>query len=189
MPFLKEPPLYRVWVSMRQRCENPRFRQWKDYGGRKIDYCDAWKSYEQFEKDMGPRPTPQHTLDRIDNNKGYSPDNCRWATRKEQQRNQRVTRRVTIDGVEYIAADLAERCGQKTDIIVERAKRGLPLGAVLSTDKLYSKDTSHAVAGRKAKAAARTHCRNGHPLNKDNLYVSPSGWRCCRACRRKGERA
>jgi hypothetical protein len=138
MPFRNPHPLYTVWRSMIERCRNPRTKQYEDYGGRGIAVCERWKlpkiGFHNFVADMGQRPDG-YTLDRIDNSQGYSPENCRWASKKEQQRNQRGTRKVTIEGKEYVAADLAERAGIKTDAIVIRAQRGLTLEQVLDPDK------------------------------------------------------
>jgi len=80
---------YSIWCNMKTRCTNPKFKQWKDYGGRGITICPEWlNSFEQFFKDMGKRPDGK-TLDRIDNNKGYERTNCKWSTRSEQNKNQR----------------------------------------------------------------------------------------------------
>lgn len=82
-------PEHAAWSRMRSRCNNPRNNSYKNYGGRGIKVCDRWESFENFYADMGPRPSPDHSLDRKDNELGYGPANCRWATYSEQIRNRR----------------------------------------------------------------------------------------------------
>ena len=82
-------PEYNIWLAMRDRCKNINNKQYKDYGGRGISYIESWNDFQNFINDMGFRPTRFHTLDRINNDRGYYKENCRWATRQEQNRNRR----------------------------------------------------------------------------------------------------
>ncbi len=96
----RQTPEYRAWQAMKRRCYNPNVHQYSDYGGRGIRVCERWlHSFENFLADMGPKPTPQHTIDRKDGDKDYTPGNCRWATDGEQRRNKRTTRYVTVGGI------------------------------------------------------------------------------------------
>ncbi len=95
--------LYYIWESMRKRCRNPNCKDWPRYGGRGIKVCERWDDYAAFVADMGPRPTKRHTLDRKDNQGDYTPDNCRWASPREQalNRDHPRWRTVEINGVVY----------------------------------------------------------------------------------------
>ena len=91
----KEQPEHYIWRTMRARCNNPNDRQYFRYGGRGIKVCKRWDSYAKFLSDMGPRPSANHSLDRIKVDGDYKPSNCRWATRSEQQKNKTSTRFYT----------------------------------------------------------------------------------------------
>jgi hypothetical protein len=85
---------YRAWNALKTRCTNTNIPGYKYWGGRGITLCERWRdSFEAFLADMGPRPSPKHSLDRIDNDGNYEPGNCRWATASEQNRNQRRAKR------------------------------------------------------------------------------------------------
>lgn len=90
-------PIYHTWVSMRDRCNNSNNKRYPAYGGRGITVCERWSSFENFYEDMGERPKGK-TLDRKDNNGNYEKDNCRWATKVEQSRNQRTNKMLSYKG-------------------------------------------------------------------------------------------
>lgn len=91
-------PIYLAWVNMRQRCNNPNRPDYRYYGGRGINVCKRWDEFINFYNDMG-LPKAGESLDRIDNNKDYSPDNCKWSTRKEQSNNRNYNRQITHKGI------------------------------------------------------------------------------------------
>jgi hypothetical protein len=92
---LSHTPEYRIWNAMRNRCTNPKATDWKRYGGRGIQVCERWERFENFSADMGSRPSPTHSIDRVNNDGNYEPGNCRWATASEQALNRRPrTRRA-----------------------------------------------------------------------------------------------
>jgi hypothetical protein len=118
-------PEYRTWSNIRQRAGNQNNSRYSDYGARGITICKRWEaSFTDFLKDMGPKPSPKHSIDRIDNDKGYCPENCRWATVKEQQRNTRQNHRVTYRGETKTVVEWVEELGIPYDTLRMRLKRG-----------------------------------------------------------------
>lgn len=95
---------YSIWQNMVARCNNPNSDSWKDYGGRGITVCDKWSTFDGFLSDMGEAPD-NGTLDRIDTNRGYYPDNCRWADWATQMRNKRNNVWVELDGKKMVRED------------------------------------------------------------------------------------
>ena len=126
----------RAWRSMLSRCYNPKVKCYPRYGGRGIKVCDSWRSsFMNFFIDMGPCPSPRHSIDRKDNNGHYEPKNCRWATEEEQRRNTRRRLYILIDGKAHLMADYAKRQGIDMRLVSERLRRGWTVDAALHTPK------------------------------------------------------
>ncbi len=116
---------FNIYRRILSRCFRKADSNYPRYGGRGITVCQRWiESVENFIEDMGRRPSPSHSIDRIDNNAGYSPENCRWATSKEQANNRRSSRIVTVEGVSKTLAQWADQSGVDADTIGARLKRG-----------------------------------------------------------------
>jgi hypothetical protein len=112
-------PIYNVWYLMLHRCLNPKDKRWEQYGGRGIKVCERWLVFQNFLADMGERPVGM-TLDRKDNDGDYTPDNCRWATRAEQNSNRTNTRLVTLNGETKTVAQWASVFGLKYHTMYKR---------------------------------------------------------------------
>lgn len=126
----KTSPTYSSWKSMMQRCYNTNHPRYTEWGGRGITVCDRWDRFENFLTDMGERPE-KTTLDREDNDKGYSPDNCRWATRIEQAQNTKAIIWVEIDGERRCLKEWCRIRGVDYVMVYTRVRRGMdPLTAL-----------------------------------------------------------
>lgn len=133
---------YKIWVMMKDRCTNPRSAAYELYGGRGITVCDRWDNFEEFIADMGWRPSPQHTLDRIDNNKGYCPDNCRWATVEQQVNNRSNTVVVVFQGNEVPIQRLARMFNLSATALRKRIlERGWTVERAVTTPLRITKAT------------------------------------------------
>lgn len=135
MNALERKRLFWVWCDMRARCNSESHKQFKDYGGRGIKVCDRWQGdggFAAFLADMGPRPEGQ-TLERANNDLGYSPENCRWATRREQNSNRRNCIYVDCDGKQVTLREYCRRKGLRYRPIVKRIQdRNWPVDLALS---------------------------------------------------------
>jgi hypothetical protein len=125
-------PEYGIWKNMRRRCSKESSHVYAYYGGRGITVCPEWSSFERFYADIGPRPSPDHSLDRIDNDGPYSPENCRWATQAEQSRNTRRTMRLTHDGRTLSLREWSRETGIPYATLHDRIRRGWPARTALT---------------------------------------------------------
>jgi hypothetical protein len=130
----KNTPEYRVWNHVKDRCGNPNNTAYDYYGGRGITVCDRWRdSFQNFFDDMGPRPSPKHSIDRVDNDKGYCPENCRWATKEEQANNTRTNVLLEWNGRTQTLAQWARETGIDDGVIGSRLRANWPIERALST--------------------------------------------------------
>lgn len=148
------PPEYFVWKQMRNRCNTTTDYHWERWGGRGITICKRWDDFQAFLKDMGPRPSPKHQIDRQDNDLGYwcgKPEcpecgpagrkpNCRWVTAKEQARNKRNNVRVEVDGTSYTLADLADEYGIRYGCLASRLRKGWDIKRALTEPIVMGKN-------------------------------------------------
>lgn len=116
--------VYKIWFYMKRRCADPRNKNYNRYGGRGITVCDRWMKFENFYADMGD-PTDGETIDRIDNDGPYSPDNCRWADRRTQRRNNSQNIIVQVNGKDITLADACDALGANHQRIYTRMRRGM----------------------------------------------------------------
>lgn len=133
---------WRIWSSMRQRCNNQWSKAYENYGARGITVCDRWGSFDNFIADMGSRPSKAHSIDRVDNDGPYSPDNCRWATRAEQKANQRPRKDaiwIEYQGERKTRDQWARDKGIKYTTLCRRLEKGWPIDRALDTPTRRSK--------------------------------------------------
>lgn len=130
-----------IWTRMRQRCVNPKHISYPNYGGKGVTVCSRWDDFSVFLADMGPRPSPSHSLDRYPNPKGnYEPGNVRWATREQQQRNTSRTAMMVVDGRAVPICDIADAIGISAKTLGRRKRDGWTTEEILSP--LRGKDGS-----------------------------------------------
>lgn len=115
---------FRVWMHMRERCRNPNDKAFRNYGGRGICVCERWSDFANFLADMGKRPSPKHSIERLDVDGHYEPGNCTWATKSQQARNTRSTTYLTIDGVTRRLVEWADEYNIPASEVHKRIYRG-----------------------------------------------------------------
>lgn len=135
--------IYKVWGSMKQRCQNPKDKAYHYYGGRGIEVCERWQKFENFYADMGNTPFEGATLDRVDNSKNYSPENCRWATQTQQANNTRANNWITYGGrTQTLSSWAAELNLAPSSLCARLGKLGWSVSKSLSTKNKSQRNTN-----------------------------------------------
>ena len=138
---------YNIWKQIVKRCTDPKDPAWDRYGGRGITVCDRWRDPASFLSDMG-EPPPGLSIDRINNNAGYSPENCRWASQRQQCRNKRNNIRVERNGQTMCLTEAAELAGLPPRAVLDRVRLGWSFDRALSTPlKRRSRPLRQALTG------------------------------------------
>lgn len=155
-------PDFQVWKGMIARCHNPKSKDFRNYGGRGITVCDRWRESPQaFFDDMGPRPTPRHSIDRFPDNDGnYEPGNCRWATTKEQASNRRSSRHIEHEGVTRTLSEWAEHVGLRIDTLHQRLGLGWDFARSIGTpawDETGARNNVRKLTREKVTEIRRLH--------------------------------
>lgn len=158
-------PENQCWRDIKQRCLNPKNKAFHHYGGRGITVCERWMDFQNFISDMGARPSDKHSLDRIDNDGHYEPENCRWTTWDVQRRN---CRRIVMIGSECLT-DAARRAGLNPITVRSRKRAGLPL--LVSSKELGKKLSAEDATAIRAKYASM----DGRPKQKADQLSSEYG--------------
>ena len=123
---------YNIWEAMLQRCNNPKHKYYKDYGGRGITACDRWKKFENFFEDMDEKPDGKE-IDRKDNNEGYNKENCRWVTPKENSRNKRNTIIIALNDINKPLVEWCEEYNINYGVVKSRLKYNWSIERALTT--------------------------------------------------------
>lgn len=173
---LKHAIEYRCYTSIKTRCYNEKCLPYKNYGGRGIKMCDRWlgpDGFVNFFADMGQRPGEGYSLDRIDNDGDYSPDNCRWTDAKTQNNNRRSNRLITYNGETLSESQWADKMGINRGTLHQRLKR-MPIGQALTMQKQKKKDWLYQLAKERGvdKLRAYKRIQRGWSL-EDALNLPP----------------
>ena len=130
----KDHTLYPTWKGMRSRCNNKNHWAYINYGQRGIEVCRRWDKFNNFVRDMGPKPSPEHSIDRIDVNGNYEPSNCRWATTKTQNNNARSNVKFTYKGETLNMKQWADKYSINYGTFKSRIRYGWSINQILETD-------------------------------------------------------
>ncbi len=171
---------YIAWSGMIDRCVTPTNRRFKDYGGRGVTVCDEWRrSFLSFLADVGFKPEPTMSIDRINNSGNYEPGNVHWASSEVQAANRRTNRLLTVGGVTKTISEWAKAKGMRHSSLSNRVNRGWPEEMLFAPALAF---TGNIKARDEAKAIKRTHCLRGHEFTPENTIQNGKTGKQCRAC-------
>lgn len=161
---------YGTWTNMRRRCLNPAHPHWMLYGGRGIKICDRWvDDYDAFFDDMGLRPAG-YTIERRDNDEGYNPGNCYWASRKEQAQNRHTARMVTIEGRTQSITSWLKEIGASETTFYKKLKAGVPLEKALHKKQKRNRTPQHGTNSMYSFYGCRcTLCKQAGKMYREQL--------------------
>ena len=174
-----------AWASMKDRCLNPRNKKYYNYGGRGITVCEKWMDFENFYKDMGDPPFARAHLDRIDNDQGYSPENCRWVSNKENAQNTRRNLYVTHEGKKMCLAEGCRKAGLKFNTVRGRSLRylidiqiafdiSITTPRVEPLDQTFSRLLQNFLAHQHSESQDIQRCHKPQNLNEHQRPISES---------------
>jgi hypothetical protein len=162
-----------IWAGMISRCQVVANNCYRYYGARGIKVCERWQKLENFIADMGPRPSPKHSIDRIDVNGNYEPGNCRWATLVEQANNTRANRRITAFGRTQTMTQWSRELGINVSTILWRIRNGsTPEQAVSESASMAGSENSQAKLNEPAVRLIRADPRK-HAAIAADFGISP----------------
>lgn len=180
---------YSTWSGMKDRCFNPKNKFFHYYGGRGIVVCDRWLDFTNFFADMGEKPSKEYSVDRIDNDGNYCPENCRWATKAEQMSNRRINRRISFNGENLTVSEWGKKTGIPTQTIYQRLEIGCDVEKILSKERHINKDgLSLGGVANGARNKAKTHCKWGHEFTPENTGKNGKNGRKCKKCHAERQR-
>lgn len=165
---------YRIWSGMRSRCNNPKDTRYARYGQRGIKVCPRWEQFLEFYQDMGPRPTPQHSIERLDVSGDYNSENCIWADRKTQARNKTNSIRVMIQSRNVNVADWAEESGINASTLRSRHYAGPEKGLAMDSPVEARVDRKQVLHQGRTLSLAKWATETGIPYSTlySRLFVN-----------------
>ena len=160
---------YVIWKSMKQRCYDPKINRYAFYGGAGITVCERWHIFENFLADMGEPPSEKHTLDRKNNLLGYSPENCRWATKAEQANNRSNNKLITFNGKTQSMSQWAKELGISYKKLKQRI-RSVDLGKTSLYHAFRCDDIKHRIYSFEGQSKCLTEWANEKGINVTTLH-------------------